>query len=51
MTDRFNDWRRLTLFVKVLEITYHGLLTPTQMQELSEEAQDKLKALESLQSK
>jgi hypothetical protein len=42
----FNDWRRSTLFMKILEIKHHGLLTPDQLEGLSAETLEKLKALE-----
>jgi len=42
----FNDWRRSTLFMKILEIKHQGLLTAAQLQELSGQTQEKLRALE-----
>lgn len=42
----FNDWRRSTLFMKILEIKHQGLITPIQLQGLSMETQERLKGLE-----
>jgi hypothetical protein len=46
MAGCFDEWHRSTLFIKILEIRHHDLLTPDQLQGLSTETQEKLKTLE-----
>lgn len=46
IADCFDDWRRSTLLMKLIALQRHGLLTPDHMQNLSEETQKRLKALE-----
>ena len=47
----FNDWRRSTLQIKLSALHEHGLLTDAQIQKLSPEAQERLKALKELKDK
>ena len=44
----FNDWRRSTLQIKLSALLEHGLLTDANIQKLSPEAQERLKALKEL---
>ncbi len=46
VADCFDDWRRSTLFMKLIALQRHGLLTSDHMQYFSEETQNRLKALE-----
>ena len=49
VADCFDDWRRSTLLMKLVALQQHGLLTPDHIQNLSEETQKRLKALEWLE--
>jgi predicted transcriptional regulator len=44
----FNDWRRSTLFMKLLEIENQELLTPEQYESLSEDTQERLQRMKDL---
>jgi len=44
----FNDWRRSTLQMKLSALHEHGLLSEVQIQKLSPETQERLKALKEL---
>ena len=46
VADCFDDWRRSTLILKLVVLQRNGLLTSDHMQNLSEETQKRLKALE-----
>lgn len=41
----FDDWRRSTIFSKLLRLQHHDLLTPEHRERLSEETQESLKML------
>ena len=45
VADCFDDWRRSTLLMKLAALQRHGLLTSNHMEHLSEETQNRLKAL------
>ena len=47
----FNDWRRSTLQMKISALHEYGLLTDAQIQKLSPETQERLKALKELKDK
>jgi predicted transcriptional regulator len=44
----FNDWRRSTLFMKLLEIDNQELLTPEQYKSLSKETRERLQRMKDL---
>jgi hypothetical protein len=45
----FNDWRRSTLSIKILNLRRHGLLTDRHVQRLSASAQDWLHKVEEME--
>ena len=47
----FNDWRRSTLQMKISALLENGLLTDAHIQNLSPEAQERLRALKELKDK
>ena len=44
----FNDWRRSTLILKLIALQHHELMTEEQVEQLSGDTQQKLKAFKEL---
>jgi len=48
IADCFDDWHRSTLFLKILELKRHGLMSKGQWQGISRETRERIKSLEQI---